>query len=248
MTNRADTRRGGQTPRNNNTPQTASEKAEAKRFVQIKTVVLMSDAWRDCEFSARCAFIELSSRLQWASGQPEPLNNGRLWLSRDEWKKADFATATVSRATKQLIKVGLLYRTRAGGIGRGCSEYALTCYPLTKDTSGLFCSGFRKDAWAKYVAPAPEPEPEKTRESKVNRDRFKNDSLPPENGDYQIKSEPDTRIKFEHQESESTNLQGRKARASPVIHSKNRLALAYASPHLIRRQTTSGNGQLRVLH
>lgn len=40
------------------------EKQEARRFVQIKTVILMSDAWRDCDYSARCALIELSSRLQ----------------------------------------------------------------------------------------------------------------------------------------------------------------------------------------
>lgn len=245
MANRANNRRGGQTPRKNASQQ-PSEKAEARRFVQIKTVVLMSDAWRDCDYSTRCAFIELSSRLQWASGQPEPLNNGRLWLSREEWEKAGFAPATVTRATKQLIKVGLLYRTRAGGIGRGCSEYALTCYAPTKETNGLFFNGFKKDAWAKYVAPASEPR--KSRESKVNRDRFKNDELPHENRDYRIKSEPSARIKSVHQEAESTNLQGRKALASPVIHSKNRLALAYASPQLIRRQVTAGYGLLRTLH
>ena len=61
---------------------------EAKRFVQIKTVVMSSDAWRDCDYSARAAYVEISARLQWASGKPDPTNNGRLWLSRDEWGKA----------------------------------------------------------------------------------------------------------------------------------------------------------------
>ena len=245
MANRAENRRGSQTPRKN-ASQTPSEKAEARRFVQIKTVVLMSDAWRDCDYSTRCAFIELSSCLQWASGQPEPLNNGRLWLSREEWEKAGFAPATVTRATKQLIKVGLLYRTRAGGIGRGCSEYALTCYAPTKETNGLFFNGFKKDAWAKYVAPASEPK--KSRESKVNRDRFKNDELPPENSDYQIKSELGARIKSEHQEAESTNLQEGKPRELGSATSTSHRSRTYANPQLIRRQTTADRGQLRVLH
>lgn len=217
---------------------------EAKRFVQIKTVVLMSDAWRDCDYSARCAFLELSARIIWASGQPEPINNGRLWLSREEWEKAGFASATVTRATKQLIRVGLLYRTRTGGINRGCSEFALTCYALAKDTSGLHCQGFRKDAWSKYEPSSQE----KTRESKVNRHRFKNDELSPENTGKQIKSEPVPLIKSEHQESESTNLQGR----TSVTKNGNPQRKLHSSPYstfqLIRRQVTAERGQLRVLH
>ncbi len=204
-TDRAEATRRGQSPRRTAARSGQTEKAEARRFVQIKTVVMMSEAWSACDYSARCAFLELSARLQWASGMTEPINNGRLWLSREEWQKAGFSPATVTRAVKQLIKVGLLYRTRAGGIGRGCSEYALSCYAPTKNSNGLFFSGFRKDAWAKYTKP-----PKKTRESKVNRARFKNDSLPPENRDYRIKSEPSARIKSVHQESESTTLQVRK--------------------------------------
>ena len=127
-------RRGGQTRR-----KSSAATPEAKRFVQIKTVVMMSDAWRDCDYSARCALLELSARLQWESGQSDPTNNGHLWLSRDEWERAGFAPATVTRATKQLIKVGILYRTKTGGISRGCSEYALTCYAMSKDTDGLSC-------------------------------------------------------------------------------------------------------------
>lgn len=185
------------------------ENPEARRFVQVKTVVMTSDAWRDCDYSARVAYFELSARLQWVSGKSEPVNNGHLWLSRTEWEKAAFSSATVTRAIKQLIKVGLIYRTRSGGIGRGCNEFALTSYPLTKERTGLFCAGFRKDAWANYVPP-PAPE-QKTRESNVNRDRFTFDELPPENGDKQIKSKQAPRIIFKHQEAESTNLQGTEA-------------------------------------
>ena len=240
MANRADNRRGSQVPRKA-TNQPNSEKAEARRFIQIKSVLLMSDAWRDCDYSSRCVFIELSARLQWASGQPEPINNGRLWLSREEWDKAGFAPATVTRAIKQLVKVGILYRARSGGIGRGCSEYALTCYAPTKDANGLFFNGFRKDAWAKYIQP-----PKKTRESKMNRGRYRNDELPPENSDYQIKSEPSARIKSVHQEAESTNLQERKTHALGVTASRSSRLPSYANPQLIRRQTTADRGQLRV--
>lgn len=185
-------------------PASRSDTPEARRFVQVKTVIMLSDAWQDCDFSTRCAYFELSARLQWASGQSDPTNNGRLWLSRSEWERAGFAPATVTRATKQLIQTGLLYRTRSGGIGRGCSEYALTCYPLTKDTSDIFCQGFKKDAWTRYT-PASK---KKTRESKMNRDRFKNDELPHENGEKQIKFEQAPGIISEHQEAESTNLRG----------------------------------------
>ena len=199
MADRAEAIRRGQTPRKAN-----AEKPEAKRFIQFKTVVTMSDAWRDCNYAARCVYMELSARLQWASGQSEPINNGRLWLSRAEWDRAGFAPATVTRATKQLVKVGLIYRTRSGGIGRGCSEYALTCYAPTKDTTGLFLHGFRKDAWSKYVLT---PVQKKNRGSKMNRDRFKNDSLPHENDDKEIKFEQVPVIKSVHQESKSTTLQ-----------------------------------------
>lgn len=242
MVSRADNRRGSQMPRKVTT-QSYSEKAEARRFVQIKSVLLMSDAWRDCDYSARCVFIELSARLQWASGQPEPINNGRLWLSREEWDKAGFAPATVTRGIKQLLKVGILYRARCGGIGRGCSEYALTCYAPTKDAEGLFFNGFRKDAWAKYVQA-----PKKTRESKMNRDRFKNDELPPENSDYRIKSEPDARIKSVHQEAESTNLQERKIHALCVTPAPLARVPSYETTKLIRRQITADRGMLRVIH
>jgi hypothetical protein len=179
----------------------ASSSAEARQFVQIKTVVTMSDAYRDCDYSARCVLLELCARLKWVSGQPEPTNNGRLWLSREEWTKAGFAPATVTRALKQLVKVGLIYRARSGGIGRGCSEYALTFYAPTKDTDGLFFQGFRKNAWSSYKA-----EPKKIRESNLNRDRFKNDELPAEMGKKQIKTEQAPVIKSVHQEAESTNL------------------------------------------
>ena len=241
---RAEATRRGQSPRKTAAKPGTTEKAEARRFVQTKTVVMMSDAFRACDYSARCVFQELSARLQWASGQSEPINNGRLWLSREEWQKAGFAPATVTRAVKQLIKVGLLYRSRAGGIGRGCSEYALTCYAPTKDSNGLFFNGFRKDAWAKYTQP-----PKKTRESKVNRDRFKNDELPPENSDYRIKSEPSARIISVHQEAESTNLQVRNSCCSAVLSSvkvlkreeKIRRPL-FGSPFLIRRQVTADRG------
>lgn len=242
MIDLAESTRRGRSSRKTTT-RSHSEKAEARRFVQIKSVLLMSDAWRDCDYSARCAFIELSSRLQWASGQPEPSNNGRLWLSREEWEKAGFAPATVTRALKQLVKVGILYRTRHGGIGRGCSEYALTCYAPTKDANGLFFNGFRKDAWAKYIQP-----PKKTRESKVNRDRFKNDELPPENSDYLIKSEPSTRIKSVHQESESTNLHVTRTHTTAATPAQLSRSPAYTSPQLIRRRTTADRGQLRSLH
>ena len=181
----------------------ASSSAEARQFVQIKTVVTMSDAYRDCDYSARCVLLELCARLKWVSGQSEPTNNGRLWLSREEWTKAGFAPATVTRALQKLVKVGLVYRTRSGGIGRGCSEYALTFYTATKDTNGLFFQSFRKNAWSSYKA-----EPKKPRQSNLNRARFKNDALPPEMGEKQIKSEQAPGIISEHQESESTILRG----------------------------------------
>lgn len=221
----------------------SGESPEARRFVQVKSVVMQSGAWRDCDYSFRCAFLELSARLQWAAGQSDPLNNGRLWLSRTEWERAGFAPATVTRATKQLIKVGLLFRIRSGGLGRGCSEYAITCYSLPKDATGMSCSGFRKDAWAKYVSlPA---ESKKSRGSKMNRDRFKNDSLPLENLEKQIKSEQAPAIIFVHQESKSTNLRSCNPRSRRTPERDHR-SISYACSLLIRRQTTADRGLLRA--
>jgi hypothetical protein len=171
------------------------ETPEARRFVQIKTVILMSDAWRACDFSARCVFVELSARLQWASGQPEPANNGHLFISRDEWARAGFSHATADKGLRQLIQFGLIYKTRSGGIGRGCSRYALTCYSLAKNTDGLFLAGFRKDAWSKYVC-STECFTKKTRDYNLAKHKAKNEVLLPEKGDYGLK--------FSQEESEST--------------------------------------------
>lgn len=180
------------------------DKAEAKRFLQIKTVVHESDAFRYCTYAARCVYMELSARLKWVSGQRDPANNGHLWLSREQWAAARFSSATVTRSIRQLIKHGLIFRTRSGGIGRGCSMYALTCLPLSKDRDGIFCKGFVKDAWADYVPK--ESIAKKNRESNVNRTRVNADLLPPESDDKVIISKPDPSITFNHQESESTNL------------------------------------------
>jgi len=216
----------------------ASSSAEARQFVQIKTVVTMSDAYRDCDYSTRCVLLELCARLKWVSGQPEPTNNGRLWLSRDEWTKAGFAPATVTRSLQQLVKVGLVYRTRSGGIGRGCSEYALTFYAPTKDTDGLFFQCFRKNAWSSYKA-----EPKKPRESNLNRDRFKNDELPAEMGEKQIKFEQAPVIKSEHQESESTNLRVKTPLFRVAINKPARLHDHTNSPRPLPK---AGKGYLRL--
>ena len=223
----------------------AGAKNEARQFVQIKTVVMTSDAYRASTASARCVLLELCARLKWVSGQPEPTNNGRLWLSREEWEKAGFAPATVTRSLKELVKHGLVYRARSGGIGRGCSEYAVTFYGLTKDTDGLFFQGFRKNAWANFT-----PEQKKHRESKLNRDRFKNDSLPPENSNKEIKTEPSKRIIFEHQESESTSL--RVSDSGAGLYSAhqprhNRPRKPATSPFCIRLNRTADRGHLRLV-
>lgn len=236
MADRVEQQGGGRTTRKAVAP-------EARRFLQIKTVVLMSDAWRDCDYSARAAYVELSASLQWVSGKSDPINNGRIWISREAWEKSGFAAATITRAMKQLIKVGLIYRTRTGGIGRGCSEYALTCFPLTRDTSGLFCKAFVKDAWAKYVAPSAQER--KNRVSKLNRNRFTSDELPRKNCDYRIKSEPTVAIKNEHQESESTNLQGSLTRTGGYDEPR---PPSLATTLLIRRGTTMDRGRASCRH
>ena len=238
-TDRTESTRRGQSAVKTTT-KTAS--SEARQFVQIKTVVTMSDAYRACDYSARCALLELCARLKWVSGQPEPINNGRLWLSRDEWAKAGFAPATVTRALQKLVKVGLIYRTRSGGIGRGCSEYALTFYAPTKDTDGLFFQGFRKNAWSGYVA-----EPKKTRESNLNKARFKNDELPPEMGEKQIKFEQAPVIKSVHQESESTSLRGITGMETAHTQRRNRARKPMTSPLAIRLSLTSDRGRLRLV-
>ncbi len=232
---RTELARRGSSPAKTSTKTTSSE---ARQFVQIKTVVTMSDAYRACDYSARCALLELCARLKWVSGQPEPINNGRLWLSRQEWTKAGFAPATVTRALQKLVKVGLIYRARLGGIGRGCSEYALTFYALTKDTDGVFFQGFRKNAWSGYVA-----EPKKTRVSNLNRVRFKNDELPPETSEKQIKTEQAPVIKSVHQESESTSLQGKTMLYRVVTDTSHRPC---GNKYSHRKLKSLGKGLLRL--
>ncbi len=134
-------------------------------IIVIEKRVLESPSYAALSFAARAALVELAKALTKGG-------NGHIFISRDQWERAGFCAKTVTRCIGELIGHGFVYRTRTGGIGRGCSTYALTWLSITRK-EGLFLQGFKPCAWRDFA-----PEPQKTRGTNLPHVRCKNVQLP----------------------------------------------------------------------
>ena len=101
-----------------------------------------SEAYADLTFSARSLLDVVGRQL----GVPN--NNGHLLTAYSYIKKFGFdSDRTVTRATKELIEHGFLFKTKTGGYQRGVGKFAVTWLPLSSDLTGLSASGFKPNAW-----------------------------------------------------------------------------------------------------
>ncbi|SET47093.1 hypothetical protein SAMN05216326_12930 [Nitrosomonas marina] len=85
-------------------------------------------------------------------------NNGRLqlvdkWLAEHGWR----SKSANKKTTEELIKRGLIVRTRQGGLNMGCSWYAVTWLPI-KNFVGLDISNnsYHQGIWADCNSPPTE--------------------------------------------------------------------------------------------
>ena len=115
---------------------------QVEPFIQISSLVLNSDAYKDLGFSARSILNEI---LNFHNGK----NNGSIWMTKEILKQRGFSKNTATRALKELISHGFIYMTRRGGnLNGGCSWYAITWLKINR-VEGQHLENFVSNAYAK---------------------------------------------------------------------------------------------------
>lgn len=133
-------------------------------YAAIEHRVIDSPAYADLTFSGR-------SLLQLFARQLSKDNNGNLQATYSYTERFGFSDRTLSRAIKELIAHGFIYRTRCGGYQQGASQYAVTWLKITR-RDGLFLDGFLPCAWRHWKPPENNSPPANLRySSRKNGDR-----------------------------------------------------------------------------
>lgn len=140
-------------------------------YFALEWRILDSEAYADLTFSARALLDVLGRQL----GVPN--NNGHLLTAYSYIKKFGFdSDRTVTRATKELIEHGFLFKTKTGGYQRGVGKFAVTWMPLSTDLNGLSPNGFKPNTWRDW-RPTTKPENEKSRPTNLRSSNRKNVGL-----------------------------------------------------------------------
>ena len=122
--------------------QSAAKTTTAHRYAAIEHRVIDSPAFADMTFSAQSLLLLMARQLS-------KDNNGHLQATHSYMQAFGFSDRTLTRATKELVEHGFLYRTRTGGYQQGASQYAVTWLPIKK-REGLTIDWFISCAWRKW--------------------------------------------------------------------------------------------------
>jgi len=115
-------------------------KKQKEPFIQISSVILNSDAYKDLSFSARSMLIEM---VHFHNGR----NNGSIFIAKKVLAARGFSKNTATKALKELLIHGFIYMTKRGGnIKGGCSYFALT-WETIKKGEGQSLSNFKPHAY-----------------------------------------------------------------------------------------------------
>lgn len=122
------------------------------RYVALGHWLMRTEAWRELDCVARCAYVELASRY----GGPGS-NNGRLPYSVREMAEAlNSSKATALRALNRLQEHGFITLTKQGGFSlklRHATEWRLTEFACDV-TGALATKDFTR--WKKQNTVSPE--------------------------------------------------------------------------------------------
>ena len=135
------------------------------RYAAIEHRVIDSPAFADMSFSAQSLLMLMARQLSVD-------NNGHLQATHSYMLSFGFSDRTLTRATKELIQHGFLYRTRMGGYQQGASQYAVTWLPIKK-REGLILDWFISCAWHKW-----KPDEKKSPPANLRTSSRKNGGLP----------------------------------------------------------------------
>lgn len=145
--------------------QSATKTTTTHRYAAIEHRVIDSPAFADLTFSAQSLLLLMARQLS-------KDNNGHLQATHSYMQGFGFSDRTLTRATKELVAHGFLYRTRMGGYQKGASQYAVTWLPI-KRRDGLILDWFISCAWRKW-----EPDEKKSPPANLRARNRKNGGLP----------------------------------------------------------------------
>ena len=90
---------------------------------RVRADVTSSNAWRVLSYSSKALYLDLRAKLRIGS-------NGNVSAALSDMKHAGWkSSATLAKALYELLAVGLIIKTRSGGVERGskvCSLYGFT--------------------------------------------------------------------------------------------------------------------------
>ena len=135
-------------------------------YAAIEHRVIDSPAYASLSFSARSLLVLITRQLT-------KDNNGHLQATFTYMKRFGFSVNTLSRATRELIAHGFIYKTKSGGFHQGAAQFAVTWLSV-KNTAGIFMSGFVLCAWREWL-----PTEKKSRPPKVRAYSIKNGERTP---------------------------------------------------------------------
>ena len=127
-------------------------------YAAIEYRVIDSPDYADLTFSAR-SLLQLLVRQH-----TKPNNNGHLQATHSYMERFGFSDRTITRAIRELISHGFVYRTRCGGYQQGASQYAVTWLKI-ENRQGLFLDGFLPCAWRNWEPPEKNSPPANLRTS-----------------------------------------------------------------------------------
>lgn len=145
--------------------QSPAKKSTVHRYAAVEHRVLDSEAFADLSFSAQSLLTLMCRQLSID-------NNGHLQATHSYMQRFGFSDRTLTRATKELVEHGFLYRTRMGGYQKGASQYAVTWLPIKK-REGLNLEWFISCAWHKW-----KPDEKKLPPANLRASNRKNGELP----------------------------------------------------------------------
>jgi hypothetical protein len=162
----------------------ASKPSLKHPYAAIEHRVIDSPAYADLSYAARSLLVLITRQLN-------KNNNGHLQATFTYMERFGLSVNTLSRATRELITHGMIYKSKSGGFHQGAAQFAVTWLPVT-NKAGIFMQGFQSCAWREWL-----PTEKKSRPPKVRAYSLKNgERTPPTHP----KSEATPPPKSEHNE------------------------------------------------
>ena len=172
-------------------------------YAAIEHRVIDSPAYADLTFSARSLLVLIARQLS-------KDNNGHLQATFTYLEHFGFSVNTLSRATRELIAHGFIYRTKSGGFHQGAAKFAVT-WLTVKNTAGIFMSGFKSCAWRDWSSPEKKSRPPKVRQHSLKIGEWtepatpKSEAVPPPKSEH-IELMPYRGVVSDDEKTSQTNL------------------------------------------